>query len=311
MNRGKLYESLFDAYKKAYPDRPKVNLQNDCNTFWAEAKKECGKDDSSFDAKISAKVKELLVRGTNKKVKGLFSYFTIHSANVKTATHAPATITAPAAPTSQLTVSDTPKKCDIGDSENEKRRTPSQDVYQTMIANLQAKICTLRNEIDSGLACDDSSKELESLKKELNSEKNALKRKQSNAALPKTCRKKKQQKLDEICSEHPDISKQLKSRDASGRPRTEEEQPGLLKAICDLAMFGGGAQVRRQSEQVRSCKTLDDLKDALEKAGFHLSRSGLYLRLHPRHSDTLEGKSSNFCTVKLENMRILLYLICL
>ncbi|KAL4705431.1 hypothetical protein ACJJTC_002189 [Scirpophaga incertulas] len=41
---------------------------------------------------------------------------------------------------------------------------------------------------------------------------------------------------------------------------------------------------------VRSCRTLDDLHQALLKEGFELSRSATYLRLLPRDSRTNEGK---------------------
>lgn len=55
-------------------------------------------------------------------------------------------------------------------------------------------------------------------------------------------------------------------------------------------MFGGAADERRRSELVRSCKTLSDLNEELQKQGFQISRSGTYLRLLPRNSHTTEGK---------------------
>lgn len=48
-------------------------------------------------------------------------------------------------------------------------------------------------------------------------------------------------------------------RDAPGRPRLEENQPGLMETIAEIASFGGTAYDRRRTEKVRSCKTLDDL----------------------------------------------------
>ena len=47
---------------------------------------------------------------------------------------------------------------------------------------------------------------------------------------------------------------------------------------------------RRRTEKLSSCKTLDDLREALGNYGFHLSRSATYLRLLPRNSTTSEGK---------------------
>lgn len=55
------------------------------------------------------------------------------------------------------------------------------------IVNLQVKLCTLSNETDSGLACNDSFKELKALKEELKCEKNVFKRKQSNTVHLKRC----------------------------------------------------------------------------------------------------------------------------
>lgn len=55
-------------------------------------------------------------------------------------------------------------------------------------------------------------------------------------------------------------------------------------------MHGGGADDRRRSELVRSCKSLSDLKAELEKCGYTISRSATYLRLLPRNSHTEEGK---------------------
>lgn len=112
------------------------------------------------------------MRVTSKKVKGLLSYIVIHSVNVKTATPAPAIITAPAASTDQFTVSDLQNV--RSETLEMKKHTLSQNKYQN-IANLQAKLCTLSNEIDSCLACDNSIKELRTLEQEIKFKKNVLK----------------------------------------------------------------------------------------------------------------------------------------
>lgn len=70
----------------------------------------------------------------------------------------------------------------------------------------------------------------------------------------------------------------------------EEQQPDLLKSICDIALHGSAAQEKRQYESVRSVKTLDELTSALHEKGFHLSRSATYLRLLPRRLNTSEGR---------------------
>lgn len=75
-----------------------------------------------------------------------------------------------------------------------------------------------------------------------------------------------------------------------GRPTLEEDQPELIRAITQIAMFGSQADERRRSQMIRTCRTLDDLHSALKEAGFTLPRSATYLRLLPRNSQTLEGK---------------------
>lgn len=70
----------------------------------------------------------------------------------------------------------------------------------------------------------------------------------------------------------------------------EEEQPDLLKAICDIALHGSAAHDRRHDESVRSVKTLNELTAALQTKGFNIKRSATYLRLIPRRADSSEGK---------------------
>ena len=79
-------------------------------------------------------------------------------------------------------------------------------------------------------------------------------------------------------------------REKSGRPRLEIEQPDLLKAIVDIALYGSAAHEKRQSDVYRSIKTLQELTDQLVSDGFKISRSGVYLRLLPKRSSNLEGK---------------------
>ncbi|XP_039438893.2 uncharacterized protein LOC120420048 [Culex pipiens pallens] len=96
-------------------------------------------------------------------------------------------------------------------------------------------------------------------------------------------------------------AKFLSVRSNIGRPRLEEQQTDLLKAICDIAIYGSAAQDKRQFEAIRSIHTLDELKDALFHQGFKLSRSATYLRLLPRRSNTAEGgRHVNPVPVKLQ-----------
>lgn len=63
-----------------------------------------------------------------------------------------------------------------------------------------------------------------------------------------------------------------------------------MQTITDIAIFGGAADDRRRSEKIRSCRTLDDLHAEIQKLGYQISCSALYLRLLPKRSTTIEGK---------------------
>ena len=74
-----------------------------------------------------------------------------------------------------------------------------------------------------------------------------------------------------------------------GGPGVEENQPLLLKTIIALAMHGSASHEKRQSDVYQTIKTLDELTEQLNKDGFKISRSGVYLRLLPRRSASIEG----------------------
>ena len=82
----------------------------------------------------------------------------------------------------------------------------------------------------------------------------------------------------------------LKIRNEAGRPWLEDDQPLLLQAILDIAFYGSAAHEKRQSDVYRSIKTLDELTKQLNYDGFNIHRGGVYLRLIPKRSSSLEGK---------------------
>lgn len=178
----------------------------------------------------------------------------------------------------------------ISSSTNRQYTTPAQDLLKAKI-NLQEKELAAAIEgRDSGLAGLDIQNKIDQLKKDLETNKKKLSSKQNQAKLSKKYRMERKQALSILKNENPDTAKALHFREAPGRPRIEDDQPELLKAIIDIAMFGGAADSRRRTELIRSCKTLKDLHCELEAQGFTISRSGTYLRLLPRDSRTAEGK---------------------
>lgn len=89
--------------------------------------------------------------------------------------------------------------------------------------------------------------------------------------------------------ENPEIGHRLKIRRATGRPRIEIIQPGMMETIISIAMLGSGAHLRRREEVLRCCTILDDLHDQLQSFGYTLSGSATYLWLLSRRSNTKQG----------------------
>ena len=73
-----------------------------------------------------------------------------------------------------------------------------------------------------------------------------------------------------------------------GRP-DKCDNSELIKAISRIAISSSAAHDRR-NEMIRTVKTLDQLTEALNREGFELKRSSVYLHLLPRCHKTIEGK---------------------
>ena len=92
-----------------------------------------------------------------------------------------------------------------------------------------------------------------------------------------------------------------------GRPEKCDKSE-LIKAICRIAISGSATHDRRRNEVIREVKTLDQLTEALNRAGFELKRSSVYLHLLPRNHRTTEGKRQvttapvNFTNLKTQSM---------
>ena len=99
-------------------------------------------------------------------------------------------------------------------------------------------------------------------------------------------RKRKLKSMDET------IRKKLIGKATSDLGRTEKcDKSELIKAICRIAIPGSTAHDRRRNEVIRGVtKTLDQLTEALNREGFELKRSSVYLHLLPRHRRSIEGK---------------------
>ncbi|KAL7296769.1 hypothetical protein TKK_0010175 [Trichogramma kaykai] len=141
------------------------------------------------------------------------------------------------------------------------------------------------------------------IENELNNEKNKWKKLQGNLTSQSKARQVKKARLEDVCNKNPELSKALKVREASGRPRLEEKCPELIQTIIDIVSFSSGADPRRRSEMIQTCKTLEQLTDELQKRlNLNLSRSATYLPLLPHRINSTEGKMHvNTAPVKLDD----------
>jgi len=122
---------------------------------------------------------------------------------------------------------------------------------------------------------------LQRLKKE-------LKETIQNAARQKKLRDERKRKLESVDET---TRKKLMGKATSDLGRPEKcDKLELIKAISRIAISGSAAHDRRRNEVIRTVKTLDQLTEALNREGFELKRSSVYLHLLPRNHRTIEGK---------------------
>lgn len=170
------------------------------------------------------------------------------------------------------------------------RPTPAQDIMKGKIAKLRVELDLTERRKGSLIADGTEHEKARNLRQGIDDYKKKLKLKEKQRVYAMKHRENKRQKIIELCSKNPDAAKSLTPRAGPGRPRLEEDQPELLKAIVDLAMFGASAEERRRCEIVRTVHTLSELTKKLIEQGLNVSRSATYIRLLPRRTDTCESK---------------------
>lgn len=123
----------------------------------------------------------------------------------------------------------------------------------------------------NGLATDLQLRELQQNCKKQKELQNKLTRLQNVAKNVKALQVRKKEQIEELKKKHPELSEELnttfRENAGAGRPRLEVEKPLLLQAIVELVLPDAGAEEKRRSEQLRSCRTLDQLQDALKQKG--------------------------------------------
>lgn len=167
---------------------------------------------------------------------------------------------------------------------------PAQEQIKTQISIINSDLVGLFNRKANGFITKEQESELKEKKTKKKELEQLLKRKIDNQNRAKKSRESKKIKLAKLCETNPEIQTVLSIRNKPGKPRLEVDQPLLLKAIIDIAVHGSVAHEKRQADIYRSIKTLDDLTQQLKNDGFNISRSGVYIRLPPKRSTSIEGK---------------------
>ncbi|GBP16848.1 hypothetical protein EVAR_13228_1 [Eumeta japonica] len=164
---------------------------------------------------------------------------------------------------------------------------PAQETLMKKIGLLQQRINILTEARDTGIAKDDVHNEIKKLRKELKEDEKSLKKKRDSAKRAKKFRAKEKLEKNERHRNNPAAAL---PRTDPGQPSLVDTQLALLETIINIAIHGSAADERRRTEMIRSCLTLSDLHERLMLMGFQISRSGTYLHLLPRGSNTKEGR---------------------
>lgn len=135
---------------------------------------------------------------------------------------------------------------------------------------MQTDILYLQNKRGQGLASEDQLSTLKIAKQELAEAEKELKIKTQAQGRQQRKREGDKLRISELMVTNPDIAEILSKRPKPGRPRIEEKQPELLKAIVDIATYGAGADERRRSETIRTIQTLGELTSELHLRGFRV-----------------------------------------
>lgn len=268
VNCDELYQNLWAAYKKAFPDESKASLQKKCNSEWNELKIK-SENANYLERDVQSKIQLLLQKATVNKSMNLLKFLKPSTASRPCE---PSTSTS-SQPNSVLcakvseSLADDKADVDIqaknaqtseidSDPRSDPSQTPSQDQSKIRIDTLRTQISNLVGVRDIGFASKETEQKISKLKKDLVAEENSLKRKINDAIRKRKSRKVRNTKLKKMCEKYPDIKKDLKFRDGTiGRPRLEVDQPELLTAIIDIAAHGGAADPRRRTE----CKSLEKI----------------------------------------------------
>lgn len=288
MDNNQLFQDFYKSFVVRYPHKNKASIQAIAISEWSKLK-------STIDFK--EQVQQIIEANNKYKSKGTLSTY-FKPVNASNNQSNKSTMPPQSSPVVDLSVSLQEPISAPNESSNKltKKNKPAQDSLQNELEILRADQLALLKRKNINLISEEQEKNLKRLETREKEILQLIKKKQDDCARQQKLRDKRK----EVLQSDPDLRKRFCVRDVPGRPRLEVDQPDLLKTIVDLVMLDASAHEKRREESLRSIKSLEDLKDELGKLGFILSKSGLYLRLLPRKSNSIEGKKHiNTVPVKL------------
>ena len=147
----------------------------------------------------------------------------------------------------------------------------------------------IENDILVGLYCKRDVGELsQNDRKEISSREATLKKYNANLKQKKLNRKWQQKLRSNQKRKLIEIEKQTREKLSKQSQEEERETHNkeLIAAISQIAISGSAAHERSRSEIIRKVKTLDQLTEALNREGYSLKRSSVYLHFLLRNSLT-------------------------
>jgi len=280
MNRGKLYDDLYNAFIKANPTTAKQKVQAICVQYWNRIKEE-----SNFIELYDEKVRELNKHvKTQKSIASFFQSIPL-SSNVQTRE-----LPGPSKTKDAQTSSQTKQPQQNIEIDSQVSKCPKQEQLRQELTILNADLIGLITRKSANMVTDDQQREIETKSKRKREIEREIEKKKADQQRQKKARKEKKEVIQQAIVENPDLGHKLKVKSKAGRPSIVEEQPEILNAIIDIAKYGSSTDERRRMEVMHSIKTLDELHHELSNRGYKLSRSALYYHLLPTNSRTIDGK---------------------
>ncbi|XP_049866451.1 uncharacterized protein LOC126367090 [Pectinophora gossypiella] len=226
IDKSKLYQKLFESFKKSHTGTKVQNVQKLVNEVWRNYKLQA-KTDKELDIIVSKRIEEELQAATKNK-SNLLHFFS----KATSSTSKPAEKTQIIQPFSNIekqkedkikTGNESQEQCENNDNADKQRAKPSQEALKNKITLLEKNLNALYSARDTMPNCAEVDKQIIKLREELKTAKNTLNRKIQNVVAQKKHRDGMKRKLEDICQENPEIKRRLSLRDSVGHPKLERE----------------------------------------------------------------------------------------